>query len=154
MLRRICAAALAASLVPAGSPAQATYQAAEILLNQYSICRASLAARYFTPGSLIMGWNYKGVLRLEMVCRNKVEIDTDDLLLKAPLQLGDFSGTSGWQFDISATAVNVINATFGGNFVNSVTMKIENPVVYEYSAEDLREIALGYRQRRAFIGCA
>ena len=115
-------------------------QAAEILLNQYSIYRASPSARYFTPGSLIMGWNYKGVLRLEMVCRNKVDVDTDDTILKAPLEQGGFSGTSGWQFDIGMTAVNVLNATFGGNFVKSVTMKVENPVVYEYSAEDMREI--------------
>jgi hypothetical protein len=33
-----------------------------------------------------------------------------------------------------------LNATIGGNFVNNVVMKIENPIVYEYSAEDLREI--------------
>jgi hypothetical protein len=137
MLRRILLAAIAAvlSTVPAFAD-----QASEILLNQYSIYRASPAARYFTPGSLVMGWPYKGVLRLEMVCRNKVDVDSDDTILKAPLQQGDFSGTSGWQFDIGLTAVNVMNAAFGGNFVNSVTMKIENPVVYEYSAEDLREI--------------
>jgi len=143
MLRCVGRAALAAACSLALAPAtiaRAADQAAEILLNQYSIYRASPAAKYFTPGSLIMGWNYKGVLRLEMVCRNKVDVDNDDVILKAPLQQGDFSGTSGWQFDIGATAVNVINATFGGNFVNNVVMKIENPVVYEYSAEDLRDI--------------
>lgn len=129
-------------MVIAGSSAgpAAADQAAEIILNQYSMCRASPAARYFTPGSLIMGWNYKGVLRLEMVCRNKVDLDNDDTLLKAPLEQGGFSATSGWQFDIGLTAVKLINATFGGNFVNSITMQIENPVIYEYSAEDLREI--------------
>lgn len=138
MLRSFALAAVAA-LVPS-FPASAADQAAEILLNQYTVYRASPSARYFTPGSLIMGWNYKGVLRLEMVCRNKVDVDTDDTILKAPLEQGGFSGTSGWQFDIGLTAVNVLNATFGGNFVKSVTMKVENPVVYEYSAEDMREI--------------
>lgn len=143
MLRSILRAAIAASCVFAVLPspaARAADQAAEILLNQYSIYRASPAASYFTPGSLIMGWSYKGVLRLEMVCRNKVDVDNDPVILKAPLQQGDFSGTSGWQFSIGATAVDVLNATFGGNFVKNVVMKIENPVVYEYSAEDLRDI--------------
>jgi hypothetical protein len=138
MFRRIACAAIAA-VVPF-APAHAADQAAEILLNQYTIYRASPSARYFTPGSLIMGWNYKGVLRLEMVCRHKVDVDTDDMILKAPLEQGGFTGTSGWTFDIGITAVNVLNAAFGGNFVKSVTMKIDNPVVYEYSAEDLREI--------------
>lgn len=138
MLRRVFSG-LAAALALAG-PAFADDQAAEIILNQYSIYRASPAARYFTPGSLIMGWNYKGVLRLEMVCRNKVDIENDEALLKAPLEQGGFSATSGWQFDIGVTAVNIINAAFGGNFVNSITMQVENPIVYEYSAEDLREV--------------
>lgn len=143
MLRSILRVAIAASCAFSVLPspaARAADQAAEIILNQYSIYRASPAANYFTPGSLIMGWSYKGVLRLEMVCRNKVDVDNDPVILKAPLQQGDFSGTSGWQFSIGATAVNVLNATFGGNFVNNVVMKIENPVVYEYSAEDLREL--------------
>jgi hypothetical protein len=138
MLRR-CFLAVVLTALPL-APVLAADQAAEILLNQYSIYRASPAARYFTPGSLIMGWPYKGVLRLEMVCRNAVDVDADSAVLKAPLEQGGFTGTSGWQFDIGVTAVNVLNAAFGGNFVNSVTMKVENPVVYEYSAEDLREI--------------
>jgi hypothetical protein len=149
MLRRFCLAAVAAAMPLA--PALSADQAAEILLNQYSIYRASPSARYFTPGSLIMGWNYKGVLRLEMVCRNKVDVDTDDTILRAPLEQGGFSGTSGWQFDIGITAVNVLNAAFGGNFVKSVTMKVENPIVYEYSAEDLREIRAKLLRRP---GCA
>lgn len=136
---RVLMAAGAAAFALAG-PALAADQAAEIILNQYSMYRASPAARYFTPGSLIMGWNYKGVLRLEMVCRNRVDLDSDDTLLKAPLEQGGFSATSGWQFDIGATAVKLINASFGGNFVKSITMQIDNPVIYEYSAEDLREI--------------
>lgn len=149
MLRRLFLTAIAAASF--SLPVSAGDQAAEILLNQYSIYRASPSARYFTPGSLIMGWNYKGVLRLEMVCRNKVNVDTDETILKAPLEQGGFSGTSGWQFDIGITAVNVLNATFGGNFVNSVTMKVENPVIYEYSAEDMREIREALLKRP---GCA
>ena len=98
-----------------------------------------------------MGWSLKGVLRLEMVCRNKVDVDNDDMILKAPLEQGGFSGTSGWQFDIGITAVNILNAAFGGNFVTSVTMKVENPVVYEYSAEDMREIRAKLLKRP---GCA
>ena len=141
MLRRVLWAALVAVglSAPAVAPARAD-QAAEIILNQYSLYRASPSAQYFTPGSLIMGWNYKGVLRLEMVCRNKINIENDPNILKAPLEQGGFSATSGWQFDVGVTAVNILNAAFGGNFVKSVTMKIENPVVYEYAAEDLREI--------------
>jgi hypothetical protein len=149
MLRRLVVSAIAAGCF--SLPVSAADQAAEILLNQYSIYRASPSARYFTPGSLIMGWNYKGVLRLEMVCRNKVNVDTDETILKAPLEQGGFSGTSGWQFDIGITAVNVLNAAFGGNFINSVTMKVENPIVYEYSAEDMREIREALLKRP---GCA
>jgi hypothetical protein len=137
MLRRFLFAAFAAVL--SAVPALAD-QASEILLNQYSIYRASPAARYFTPGSLIMGWPYKGVLRLEMVCRNKVDVDKDADILKASLEQGGFSGTSGWQFSIGVTAVDQLNAALGGNFVTNVTMKVENPIVYEYSAEDLRAI--------------
>lgn len=141
MLRGVLRAAVAAVVLsaPVAAPASAD-QAAEIILNQYTLYRASPAAHYFTPGSLIMGWNYKGVLRLEMVCRNKINIEEEADLLKAPLEQGGFSATSGWQFDVGVTAVNILNAAFGGNFVKSVTMTIENPVVYEYSAEDLREI--------------
>lgn len=146
MLRRVFLAAVAAYGYCAPA-VHADDQAAEIILNQYSIYRASPAARYFTPGSLIMGWPYKGVLRLEMVCRNKVDIDADADVLKAPLEQGGFAGTSGWQFDIGATAVDILNATFGGNFVNSVTMKIDNPIIYEYSAEDLRAIRAKLLQR-------
>lgn len=140
MLRSLVAVTAAlVSAVSLSVPARAD-QAAEIILNQYSLYRASPAAKYFTPGSLIMGWTYKGVLRLEMVCRNSVDLDNDPALLKAPLEQGGFSATSGWQFDVGVTAVNLLNATFGGNFVNSVTMLVENPVIYEYSAEDLREV--------------
>jgi hypothetical protein len=138
MLRRVVLAALAASGFTVA--AQAGDQAAEIILNQYSVYRASPSARYYTPGSLIMGWPYKGVLRLEMVCRNKVDVDADGDVLKAPLEQGGFAATAGWQFSIGVDAVTQLNAAIGGNFVNNVTMKVENPTVYEYSAEDLRAI--------------
>lgn len=154
MLRRLVLAAIAALMpvvaMPIG-PALAGDQAAEILLNQYSIYRASPAAQYFTPGSFIMGWSYKGVLRLEMVCRNKIDINQEPDLLKASLEQGGFSATSGFQFDVGLSAVKVLNAAFGGNFVNSVTMKVENPTVYEYAAEDLREIRARLLKRP---GCA
>ncbi len=130
-----------------GSQVRADDQAAQIILNQYSVYRASPSARYFTPGSLIMGWPYKGVLRLEMVCRNKVDVDADPDILKAPLEQGGFTGTSGWQFSIGATAIDIFIAAIGGNFVTNVVMKVENPVVYEYSAEDLRAIREKLRSR-------
>jgi len=120
--------------------AHAQDKATEVVLNEYTVYRVSPAAPYFTPGSLIMGWSLKGVLRLEMVCRNKVDVDTNADILKAPIQQAGFAGTSGWQFDIGATATTKLNAALKGNFVSSVTMSIDNPVVYEYAAEDLREI--------------
>jgi hypothetical protein len=146
MLRRIFVAICC--VLAWGAPQSAVAdQASEIILNQYTVYRASPAARYFTPGSIVMGWPYKGVLRLEMVCRNKTAIDDDPDLLQAPLEQGGFTGTSGWQFDIGIEAVKVLNAAFGGNYVKSVTMKIENAVVYEYSAEDLRRIREKLLQR-------
>ena len=115
-------------------------QAAAVVMNEYTVYRVSPAATYFTPGSLIMGWPYKGVLRLEMVCRNKVDIETNENILRSPIQQAGLSGTSGWQFDAGATVSTTLNAAFKGNFVNSVTMTVDNVTVYEYSAEDLRQI--------------
>ena len=66
-----------------------------------------------------MGWPYKGVLRLEMVCRNKVDVDADPAVLKAPLEQGGFTGTSGWQFSIGAIAIDIFNGAIGGNFVSA-----------------------------------
>jgi hypothetical protein len=126
-------------------------QAASVVLNEYTVYRVSPAAGYFTPGSLIMGWPYKGVLRVEMVCRNKVNVDTDDTILRAQVQQAGLSSTSGWQFDVSGGAAGLLNAEFKGNFVNSVTMSISNVTVYEYSAEDLREVR---KQILARPGCA
>ena len=123
-----------------GNAAHAQDKAAEVVLNEYTVYRVSPAAAYFTPGSLIMGWSLKSVLRLEMVCRNKVDIEADPTLLRAPIQQVGFSGTSGFQFDIGATVATTLNAQFKGNLVNSVTMVVDNVIVYEYSAEDLRNI--------------
>ena len=109
-------------------------------MNEYTVYRVSPAATYFTPGSLIMGWPLKGVLRLEMVCRNKVDIAADDNILRSQIQQAGLSGTSGWQFDVGATVSTTLNAALKGNFVTSVTMQIDNVTVYEYSAEDLREV--------------
>jgi hypothetical protein len=122
------------------SGAEAQDKAAEVVLNEYTVYRVSPAATYFTPGSLIMGWPLKGVLRLEMVCRNKINVENDENVLKAVVQQAGFGSTSGWQFDVGATAATTVNAALKGNFVTGVTMTIDNPTVYEYSAEDLREI--------------
>jgi len=128
------------ALVASFGAAQAEDKAAEITFNQYTVFRAMPAAAYFTPGSLIYGYSSKGVLRLEMVCPNRIDVDKTDELLKAPIEQAGFSGTSGWQFDVGATAQTWLNAAFKGNFVDSVTMKIDNVTVYEYSAEDLRNV--------------
>ncbi len=127
-------------LLTSGDVARAEDKAAAVVLNEYTVYRVSPAAPYFTPGSLIMGWSLKGVLRLEMVCRNKVDVDSDTTILKAPIQQAGFAGTSGFQFDLGLTAATQLNAALKGNFVNSITMSVENVVVYEYSAEDLRDI--------------
>ena len=140
---RICArlAAIAFGCAAAGSAgAHAQDKAAEVALNEYTVYRVSPAATYFTPGSLIMGWNLKGVLRLEMVCKNKVDIETNENILRAPVQQTGLSATSGFQFDAGATVSTTLNAAFKGNFVDSVTMTVDNVVVYEYSAEDLRQL--------------
>ena len=120
--------------------AHAQDKAAEVALNEYTVYRVSPAAPYFTPGSLIMGWNLKGVLRLEMVCKNKVNIETNENILRAPVQQTGLSTTSGFQFDAGATVSTTLNAAFKGNFVDSVTMTVDNVVVYEYSTEDLRQL--------------
>jgi hypothetical protein len=132
---------VASALLMSGvQTARAEDKAAAVVLNEYTVYRVSPAAAYYTPGSLIMGWSLKGVLRLEMVCRNKVDIDSDTTLLKASVQQAGFSGTSGFQFDLGVTAATQLNASLKGNFVNSITMNVENVMVYEYSSEDLRDI--------------
>ena len=49
-----------------------------------------------------MGWSLKGVLRLEMVCRNKVDVDNDDMILKAPLELLDMASARRSQVSLAA----------------------------------------------------
>src|SRR5690606_10454485 len=107
-----------------------------MVFNQYSVYRVSPAARYFTPGSLIMGWYYGGVLRLEMVCRHRVNVDQDDDILRAPLQQAGLFTQSGWQFSTGAVVPQVLNAEVGANVVTNVTMTVSDVTVYEYSAED------------------
>ncbi len=128
------------ALVFLSTGAHAQDKAAEVVLNEYTVYRVSPAASYFTPGSLIMGWTYKGVLRLEMVCKNKVDIENNENILKAGVQQTGLGTTSGWQFDAGATVSTTLNAAFKGNFVDSVTMTVDNVTVYEYSAEDLRQL--------------
>ncbi len=115
-------------------------KAAELAFNEFTVYRASPAAPYFTPGSLVMGWSYKGVLRLEMVCRNKVDLEADPDLLRAPVQALVFAGQSGFTFSAGADVPLVLNAEMGGRFVTDVTMTIDNVVIYEYSTEDLRDL--------------
>jgi hypothetical protein len=111
-----------------------------MVFNQYSVYRVSPTAKYFTPGSIIMGYNYKGVLKLEMVCRNAVNVRRDERILSDQLISAGFFNEKGFEFSAGATVVNVLNAEFGANLVNTVTMSVSNAVVYEYSAEDLIQI--------------
>jgi hypothetical protein len=114
--------------------------AQDMVFNQYSVYRISPTARYFTPGYIIMGYNYKGVLKLEMVCRNAVNVRKDDRILSDRLVSSGFFSEKGFEFNAGATVVNVLNAEFGANLVNTVTMSVTDAVVYEYSAEDLLQI--------------
>jgi hypothetical protein len=126
--------AVSALALPSNAGAQ------DLVFNQYSVYRVSPAARYFTPGSLIMGWRYKGVLRLTMVCRNKVDIEADEDLLRSKLEQAGAFTQSGWQFDVSANVAVALNSEFKANLVNAVTMTVSDVTVYEYSAEELRAI--------------
>lgn len=114
--------------------------AQDFIFNQYSIYRISPAARYFTPGSIIFGYNFNGVLKLEMVCRNKIDVDKDENLLRSEVQQFGFFNQSGFQFNAGAKVVEVLNAEFGSNLVNQVTMSVTDVVMYEYSAEDLAAV--------------
>lgn len=131
--------------------AAAPARAQDFVFNQYSVYRISPTAKYFTPGSIIKAYNYKGVLKLEMICRNKVDIEKDDQLLRDRLVSTGFFSQQGFQFSAGATVVNVLNADFGANLVNTVTLSVSDAVVYEYSAEDLNEIR---RDLLARPGCA
>jgi hypothetical protein len=133
-------AGVVAALFASAGAAIAEDKATEFTFNQYTVFRALPAATYYTPGSLIFGYSSRGVLRVEMVCQNRVDPEKTDAILKAPVEQFGLTGQSGWQFDIGATASTTLNAAFKGNFVDSVTMSISNVTVYEYSAEDLREV--------------
>lgn len=129
---------LAAAVAVAGTAAPA--EAQDLVFNQYSVYRISPTAKYFTPGSIIRGYNFNGVLKVEMICRNKVDVETDPDILKDRLVSAGFFSESGFQFSAGATVVNVLNAEFGSNMVNTVTIAVTDAVVYEYSAEDLNAI--------------
>jgi hypothetical protein len=114
--------------------------AQDLVFNQYSVYRISPTAKYFTPGSIIRGYNFKGVIKVEMICRNKVDVEKDDDILRDRLVSAGFYSESGFQFNAGATVVNVLNAEFGANLVNNVTFSVTDAMVYEYSAEDLNAI--------------
>jgi hypothetical protein len=134
-MRCISVGAVAGALAAA-----APVMAQDLVFNQYSVYRISPTAKYFTPGSIIKGYNFKGVLKLEMVCQNRVNVETDEQVLRDKLVSAGFFSEQGFQFNAGATVVNVLNAEFGANLVNTVTMSVTDAVVYEYSAEDLNEI--------------
>ena len=127
-------------LCGAGVLAAPSAHAQDLVFNQYSVYRISPTAKYFTPGSIIRGYNFKGVLKVEIVCRNKVDIEKDDNILRDRLVSAGFFSETGFQFNVSANVVEVLNADFGANLVNTVTMSVSDAMVYEYSAEDLNSI--------------
>ena len=122
----------------ASAPASLAQQ--DLVFNQYSVYRISPTAKYFTPGSIIKGYNFNGVLKVEIVCRNKVDVETDENILRDRLVSAGFFSETGFQFSAGATVVSVLNAEFGANLVNTVTVAVTDAIVYEYSAEDLNEI--------------
>lgn len=115
-------------------------QAQDFVFNQYSVYRISPTAKFFTPGSIIRGYNFKGVLKVELVCQNRVNVETDPNILKDKLVSAGFFNESGFQFNAGATVVSVLNAEFGANLVNTVTMSVTDATVYDYTAEDLNDI--------------
>lgn len=131
---------VACSIIGGLAAAASDVGAQDFVFNQYSVYRISPTARYFTPGSIIKGYNYKGVLKLEMICRNTVDLDNDENLLKDNLISTGFFSEQGFQFSAGATVVGILNADFGGNIVNTVTLNVTDATVYEYSAEDLNSI--------------
>ncbi len=134
----IVAVAIGTGVSIASAPAVLAQQ--DLVFNQYSVYRISPTAKYFTPGSLIKGYNFNGVLKVEIVCRNKVDVEKDENILRDRLVSAGFFSETGFQFSAGATVVNVLNAEFGANLVNTVTVAVTDAIVYEYSAEDLNEI--------------
>lgn len=138
-LYQSCLAVSAGVLIGAlASPAPAHAQ--DIVFNQYSVYRISPTAKYFTPGSIVFGYNFNGVIKAEMVCRNRVDVEKDDRILRDRLVSTGFFSEQGFQFNVGARVVDVLNAEFGANLVNTVTMSVTDVTVYEYSAEDLADI--------------
>ncbi len=132
----ICAG-IVLSCVGLAEPASAQQ---DIVFNQYAVYRISPTAKYFTPGSIIRGYNFNGVLKIEMICRNKVDVEKDENILKDRAVSAGFSSEKGFTFDTGAKVAEVLNAEFGGNYVNTVTMSVTDVTIYEYSAEDLAAI--------------
>ncbi len=112
----------------------------DLVFNQYSVYRISPTARYFTPGSIIKGYNFNGVIKVELICQNKVDVDKDENILKDRAISAGFFSEKGFQFDAGVKVVEVLNADFGFNAVNTVTMSVSDVVIYEYTGEDLATI--------------
>lgn len=137
-LSMIAGALVGAGAAFAAGPAAAQIQ--DLAFNQYSVFRISPTAKYFTPGSIIRGYNFNGVLKVELICRHRVDIEKDDKILSDRLVSAGFFSQTGFQFNAGATVVSVLNADFGGNLVRNVVISMDNVTVYEYSAEDLAAI--------------
>lgn len=112
----------------------------DIVFNQYSVFRISPTARYFTPGSIIKGYNFNGVIKVELICQNKVDVDKDENILKDRAISAGFFSEKGFQFDAGVKVVEVLNADFGFNAVDTVTMSVSDVTIYEYTGEDLATI--------------
>ena len=112
----------------------------DIVFNQYSVYRISPTARYFTPGSIIKGYNFNGVIKVELICQNKVDVDKDENILKDRAISAGFFSEKGFQFDTGVKVAELLNAEFGSNAVNSVTMSVSDVTIYEYTGEDLATI--------------
>jgi hypothetical protein len=134
-----CAAACA-SLAFASVGLSSSTIAQDLVFNQYSVYRISPTAKYFTPGSIIRGYNFNGVLKVELVCRHRVDIEKDENILKDKAVSTGFFSEKGFTFDTGAKVTEVLNAEFGANLVNTVTMAVTDVTIYEYSAEDLAAI--------------
>ncbi|MCC7252506.1 hypothetical protein, partial [Hyphomicrobium sp.] len=148
---------IAGSLAAAGiclGAGSAVAQIQDLAFNQYSVYRISPTAKYFTPGSIVRGYNFNGVLKVELICRNKIDIEKDENILRDKLISTGFFSQSGFQFSAGATVVNVLNADFGANLVNSVVISMTDVTVYEYSAEDLAAVRKELLARPACLEAA
>ncbi len=139
------------SLVAACLATPASAQMQDLVFNQYSVYRISPTARYFTPGSIIKGYNFNGVIKVELICQNKVDVDKDESILKDRAISAGFFSEKGFQFDAGVKVVEVLNADFGFNAVDTVTMSVSDVTIYEYTGEDLATIRKALLSRP---GCA